>query len=61
MSDLETPKPFSVQPGLNGKQEAEGLTLIGWCWGAPKSVKAVIGKRVWVDMKDRTVKARKKK
>lgn len=53
-------QPFSVERGLNSEQNAEAIALIGWCWGAPPTVRAVIGKWVWVDMRDRTVKRIKK-
>jgi hypothetical protein len=46
-------RPFTSQ------EDAEAVTLIGWLWGAPRSVRTVVGKRVWADMNTRTVRLRK--
>jgi hypothetical protein len=47
---------FKIEPGLTSDEDAEALNLIGWCWGAPDTVRFVIGKRVYMDMRDRTVR-----
>jgi hypothetical protein len=47
-----------VRP-FTAAEDSETVTLIGWLWGAPKTVRAVVGKRVWADMKTRTVRLRK--
>ena len=55
--------PFKVDrtPEWTVEDDGEATDLIGWCWGAPRSVRLVRGSRVWVNMKTRTVYKRKRK
>jgi hypothetical protein len=48
--------PFHVEKGLTQEEDAEAIDLIGWCWGAPETVRLIIGKKVYMDMSDRTVR-----
>lgn len=47
---------WAVEPGLSQEEDAEALNLIGWCWGAPPTVRMVIGKFVEVDVPARSIR-----
>lgn len=55
--DMKMPESFKIDGAdFNSDEDAEAINLIGWCWGAPKSVRYITGKLVYMDMSDRTVR-----
>lgn len=54
---MNMPLGFKIDGAdFTSDEDAEALDMIGWGWGAPAKVRYVIGKRVYLDMNDRTVR-----
>lgn len=54
-------RAWKVEPDLTPDEDAEALDLIGWCWGAPESVRLVTGTLVWLDVPSRIVRRKLRK